>query len=652
MDVNFGMLRFEMELTEFIVISIRLMTKSNFVGMKRLITLHFVFLCFTGILFSANDTMCVDQRKDSISSLSPQLILLKNHEGIIPFSDLEKNEFNCLLSGNMKVFSDRLSDYQEMTVDSFPMDSIRKKLLLHGPDDFEQRFILGIDPTHKNESFKCTVTQFVKKQSAIVVFFGSAEELKLWEGLLNAKVLLLSERNDSISQDHAAQALFGGVGLQGQLARAIPGWFEEGHGLETKGELRFHYTRPDSLGLSGKRLNERIDSVVIDAIAKKAFPGCQILMAVGGKVIHRKSYGHHTYQQRVRVQNSDLYDLASVTKISGPLPLLMQLNGVGALELDKPFADYWTDWESRLFHCSDKDTITLRQILAHQAGLMPYLNFWRETKRDGKFKRRFYRPEPSEKYSLEVGDHLYLKERFKKKMYRMIRKSDRLPDTKYLYSGLSFLIYPELISEITGSDYETLLYNSVFWPLGARRLVYNPLSHGFSRIEIPPTEMDVFYRESQVHGRVHDEAAAVLGGVSGNAGLFGNANGLAKLMQMYVNMGRYGGEQIIPERVVEEFTRVQYPENDNRRGLGFDKPLPDNKSKNPDDAFPAVDASESSFGHSGFTGTFVWMDPEYEVVYIFLSNRVFPTRNNTKLYGLNVRTVVQQILYDELKKAH
>lgn len=237
-------------------------------------------------------------------------------------------------------------------------------------------------------------------------------------------------------------------------------------------------------------------------------------------------------------------------------------------------------------------------------------------------------------------------------MYRMIRKSDRLPDTKYLYSGLSFLIYPELISEITGSDYETLLYNSVFWPLGARRLVYNPLSHGFSRIEIPPTEMDVFYRESQVHGRVHDEAAAVLGGVSGNAGLFGNANGLAKLMQMYVNMGRYGGEQIIPERVVEEFTRVQYPENDNRRGLGFDKPLPDNKSKNPDDAFPAVDASESSFGHSGFTGTFVWMDPEYEVVYIFLSNRVFPTRNNTKLYGLNVRTVVQQILYDELKKAH
>jgi CubicO group peptidase (beta-lactamase class C family) len=290
-------------------------------------------------------------------------------------------------------------------------------------------------------------------------------------------------------------------------------------------------------------------------------------MAVNGIVILRKSYGYHTYNKRQKVQNSDLYDLASVTKISGPLPLLMQLNGRGVLDLDRPFSDYWSDWKNRLFHCSNKDTLTLRQILAHQARLVPYLGFWRETKRDGRFKRHLYRLEASPDFPYQVDEHLYLKERFKKKIYRMIRRSDLLPDTEYRYSGLSFLVYPEMISQMTGTSYEELLYSEVYKPLGAARLVYNPLKKGFTKSDIPPTEVDLFYRESQVHGRVHDEAAAVFGGVSGNAGLFGNTNDLAKLMQMYLNKGSYGGQQIIPEPVMDEFTRVQFPKNENRRGL-------------------------------------------------------------------------------------
>ncbi len=234
----------------------------------------------------------------------------------------------------------------------------------------------------------------------------------------------------------------------------------------------------------------------------------------------------------------------------------------------------------------------------------------------------------------------------------MIRRSRLLPYVEYRYSGLSFLVYPEMISQITGTSYEKLLYSEVFKPLGASRLVYNPLEKGFSKGEIPPTEMDLFYRESQVHGRVHDEAAAVFGGVSGNAGLFGNANDLGKLMQMYLNKGSYGGQQLLPEQVVNEFTCVQFPENENRRGLGFDKPLLNNDSKEIDEAYPARSASAASFGHSGFTGTFVWMDPAYRVLYIFLSNRVFPTRENVALYDLNVRTAIQQILYDVLEEAN
>jgi CubicO group peptidase (beta-lactamase class C family) len=620
--------------------------------MKRLLLLNFVFLYFSGNLLSLNDTIVIEEKNDSIPESVYQLVLLKNKDEIIPFTGLEESWFSCFIAGELSYFGDRMRDYQEMDVDSFPLDSILEKRLLRESENKKKRLVLGINSDCDDASLRSSVTDFVKEHPTVVVFFGSPEDLGEWDGLSSAEVLLLSEKNDSICQDHAAQALFGGIGIQGKLQKEIPGMYAKGHGIETQGGLRFEYTQPDSLGLNGDRLNERIDSVVNQAIGQKAFPGCQILMAVNGKVILRKSYGYHTYDKKQKVQNADLYDLASVTKISGPLPLLMQLNGAGVLDLDRPFSDYWSDWKNRLFHCSNKDTLTLRQILAHQARLVPYLGFWRETKHDGSFKRRFYRLEASPKFPYEVGEHLYLKERFKNKIYRLIRRSDLLPEAEYRYSGLSFLVYPEMISQMTGISYEELLYSEVYRPLGATRLVYNPLNKGFSQRNIPPTEVDLFYRESQVHGRVHDEAAAVLGGVSGNAGLFGNANDLGKLMQMYLNMGQYGGQQIIPHSVVEEFIAVQYPENENRRGLGFDKPLLDNKETDSDAAYPARGASQSSFGHSGFTGTFVWMDPASRVLYIFLSNRVFPTRENVALYDLNVRTSIQQILYDALEEAY
>lgn len=629
---------------------------------------RFVFLIILNLLVSGQmvlmgsqigDTAVVsgevepvsDLAADSITSTPPHLVLLKNNNESVPFKNLGQFNFHCLLPGDFPVFKNRIMDYLEMPVFTLPLDSIEEKVLNLKDRETRTKLIVGLDASDSIAGTSPLLTQLMDKHASVVVFFGKPERMTHSPGLLNADAILICEEKDSVSQDYAAQSLFGGRSIQGKLQQEIPGMYAYGHGLKTRGGLRFQYTQPDSLKLNGKRLNERIDSVVTRAIDQRAFPGCQILMAVNGKVIHRKSYGYHSYDARQKVQNTDLYDLASVTKISGPLPLLMQLNGAGALELDRPFSNYWTDWESRLFHCSDKDTLTLRQILAHQARLVPYLGFWRETKRDGRFKRHFYRLEASPDFPYQVDEHLYLKERFKKKIYRMIRRSDLLPDTEYRYSGLSFLVYPEMISQMTGASYESLLFSEVYKPLGATRLVYNPLKKGFTKREIPPAEKDLFYRESQVHGRVHDEAAAVFGGVSGNAGLFGNANDLAKLMQMYLNKGTYGGQQIIPEQVINEFTSVQYPGNDNRRGLGFDKPLLDNCSKDADEAYPAHGVSASSFGHSGFTGTFVWMDPEYKVLYIFLSNRIFPTRSNVQLYELNVRTAIQQLLYDELDEA-
>jgi CubicO group peptidase (beta-lactamase class C family) len=220
-----------------------------------------------------------------------------------------------------------------------------------------------------------------------------------------------------------------------------------------------------------------------------------------------------------------------------------------------------------------------------------------------------------------------------------------------VYSDLFFVMAPEGISRICGMDYIQFLDSIYYKPLGARSITYNPWQK-FPVDRIVPTENDTYYRKRQLQGSVHDESAAILGGVSGNAGLFATANDLAKLLQMYVQMGTYGGKQYLKESTLKEFTRVQYPENNNRRGLGFDKPLSDNWELEINKAYPAPGASPESFGHSGYTGTFFWIDPVHQLVYIFLSNRVYPTRNNTQLIDMNIRTKIQQVLYDEIRLQH
>jgi CubicO group peptidase (beta-lactamase class C family) len=249
-------------------------------------------------------------------------------------------------------------------------------------------------------------------------------------------------------------------------------------------------------------------------------------------------------------------------------------------------------------------------------------------------------------YNIKITDNLFLHKKYKKRIYKAICKSPVSEVKEYKYSGLAFYLFPEMVSEMTGMDYETYLKKEIYEPLGATTLTYNP-QRFFSNDRIIPTERDTFFRHVQIHGTVHDEGAIMMGGVSANAGLFGTANDLAKLAQMYLNGGSYGGKQIIAKESIEEFTKYQYPENENRRGLGFDKPLLEYDYEK---SSVAKDASPSSYGHSGYTGTFVWVDPEYELIYIFFSNRVFPTRNNRKIYEMNVRPNIHQVIYDSIKK--
>ncbi len=400
-----------------------------------------------------------------------------------------------------------------------------------------------------------------------------------------------------------------------------------------------HYVSISSMGLDSVFIHSKLDSIANLGIKEHAFPGCQILAAKDGAIFFHKTYGFHTYDSINPVKKTDLYDWASVTKITGTLPAIMKLYDEGKLNLDTPFYVYW-----KAFKHSNKKHISLREILAHQARLKPWLPFWRKAfKANKKRNTAVIRRKASKHFTSEIAQNMYVNDEFNKKVFRLIKKSALLKNSGYRYSGLAFFIFPKMIENITGENYEEYIKNNFYRPLTANTVTYTPLIN-HKKSSIIPTEFDNYFRKQQIHGYVHDEGAAMMSGVSGNAGLFGTTLDLAKIMQMYQNYGVYDGKRYISDTVVKQFTSYQYLDNKNRRGLGFDKPEPVNK----DDNYAANDASEYSFGHSGFTGTFCWADPKTGILFIFMSNRVYPTRKNTNLYKLNIRQATHQVVYDAI----
>ena len=345
------------------------------------------------------------------------------------------------------------------------------------------------------------------------------------------------------------------------------------------------YGFPENAGMSSEILNSRIDSIVNVGLSAKAFPGCVVMAARKGIVIFRKAYGYQTYENRIAVRDDDLYDLASVTKVSCALPGLMLLNTEGKFSPDETLGHYLPD-----FRRTNKGNIVMRDFLTHQAGLTPFIPFWKETiKKNGKFRRNTFDYKYTARFPLEVAQGLYMNKNYRKKMFAEIKKSP-LGEKKYVYSDLTFIIAPEIIERLTGQKWYNFVTDSIFRKIGAFDIVFNPyLKYPLTRIV--PTEYDSLFRKQLVHGTVHDEGAAMLGGISGHAGLFSTANDLMKLMELYRTMGEYGGEQLIGRDVLKEYTRVQFPGNNNRRGLGFDKPLLNNSKLTQKDSYPAKSAS-------------------------------------------------------------
>ena len=413
-----------------------------------------------------------------------------------------------------------------------------------------------------------------------------------------------------------------------------------------KNNKKLSYGYPSEVSMDSLYIHTKVDSLINFGIQNKAFPGAQVLVAKKHKIIFHKAYGHHTYKNNQKVNLDDIYDLASVTKIIGPTLVLMKLHSDGKLILDKPFSDYWKPWKRR----KNKKNLTVREVLAHQAGLNPYIVFLNLVfKKNGKLKRRFIRNHKSKRFTKKAYKELYVKNKFEKKIYRHINRSKVSDIKKYKYSGLSFLLYPKIIEQITGANYRNYLKENFYGPLKTNTLGYLPKTKNFKNL-IVPTEIDSVFRKELTRNWVHDENAALLGGISGNAGLFGTALDLAKIMQLFANYGIYDGKRYISENTLKEFTKIQYSKNENRRGLGFDKPLINNSLLPIKKSYPAPQVSKESFGHSGFTGTFVWADPKNDLVFIFLSNRVYPNRKHRNLYNLNIRPLLQEVFYKSIKK--
>jgi beta-glucosidase-like glycosyl hydrolase/CubicO group peptidase (beta-lactamase class C family) len=473
-----------------------------------------------------------------------------------------------------------------------------------------------------------------------IIWFGNPYGIARLDMTAKPSALLVAYQDNSYTQQVAVQVLFGAIGASGRLPVTVNETYPAGTGIRTAGNIRLQFGFPENAGLSTVRLISRIDSIVQEGLDSLAYPGCHVLVARKGVVVLNKCYGFHLFDSTEAVSEYDLWDLASVTKVSAATPSLMLLTDRGVFDPDRTLG-YYLPW----FRFSNKGDMVLRDMLAHQAGLRSWIPFWRNTmENDSTFRKGVFSDYTNRRFALPVSDSLYMNRHYLRDMFREIRDSP-VGSKKYVYSDLTFILAAEIIESLTDSTIDKFVPANIYRPIGALNITYNPREK-YPRERIVPTEYDSLFRKQLLRGTVHDEGTAMLGGVSGHAGLFATGNDLLKLVEMYRRGGEYGGVRVLSSDVLKEFTRVQYPENENRRALGFDKPLLGNDTIPPDEAYPCHSASPSSFGHSGFTGTFIWVDPEEEISYVFLSNRVYPTRNNNRLSDLSIRGRILQAVYD------
>ena len=375
-------------------------------------------------------------------------------------------------------------------------------------------------------------------------------------------------------------------------------------------------------------LFSKVDSLIEYGIRNKAFPGAQVLVFKKDSIRLNKAYGFHTYDSITPVSKQDLYDLASVTKIIASTLAFMKLYELYDLNLDEKAYKFVP-----LLKNSNKRNSSFKQILSHSAGWIPYISHQNLVlNKKGKFKAKTISHKKNSRFPNALSENLFIHRTYKKKIFKRIKKSSLGPVGKMVYSGLIFFLIPQIVKDLSGLSFFEFLNFHFYHPMELKQLTFNPVIN-FSKKVIIPTERDTLFRKQLVHGWVHDEAAALMGGISGNAGLFANATSLAPILKMLLQDGKYNGRQYLKPETIKIFSQRSYPESLNPRGLGFDKPTLDLNDKN---RYPSKMVSPETYGHTGYTGTMVWIDPTNECFVVFLSNRVYPFRSQRKLYSLNI----------------
>jgi len=588
----------------------------------------------------------LNSREDDLvyeEAIENAITVVKNNFYLMGIKRLENKKIAYVKFGdaNSAPFIEELNKYTKVTqVNGKDIGTLKKKL---------KDYNLIIIGHHKSNESPWKPFKFTKKElewlkeiselrsaNLILSLFAKPYALSEIPSFKNIDGVVVGYQNSELAQRKTAELIFGAIPANGKLPVTAHEQFPVNAQLKLKSLMRLGYSYPERVGFDLAKLAQ-VDTLVKHGLDSLMFPGAQVLVARKGKIIYNKGFGKPTYDAKDSVTIDHIYDLASITKILGTLPMVMKMEEDGEIALNDTFQDLIPEYAD-----SELKNVTVLKALSHYGRLPAWIAFYVDTlDKNRKPSKEFYRKAPMDGYSIKVTDKLYLTDAYKDSIYDRIGRQD-LKSNRYRYSDVAYYVMKKYIEKEKKESLDKLANDFLYKPIGAFNTSYNPLDK-FSKNRIIPSEEDKYYRYETVQGYVHDMGAAMQGGVGGHAGLFSNAADVAKIMQMYLQEGFYGGTRFLDSRTVKKFNTCYFCDKKVRRGVGFDKPQL--KDKGP----TCGCVSRKSFGHSGFTGTYTWADPDEEIVYVFLSNRTYPSSSNTLLIKSGLRTRIQKAIYDAIE---
>lgn len=595
-----------------------------------------------------SDLMTGEARTLKQKMIEQAITMVKNKEGLVPIVSIERKIATLAVGKTGKSpFQSQVDAYckaKHFSFDDAGSTEERNKLL----EQLDAMDVVVVGVTAMNNSnkdnFKINkdalefINKLCDKTKVILIAYGNPYSLG---NFVKPSSVICAYNDDELSQSLGIQAVFGGIPILGKLpVTALPYPFEGG--LEIPTTSRISFGEPESVGMDSETLR-KLDELAKDLIGKQASPGCEILVMKDGKVVYNKQFGNFTYSKKSgQVNENTLYDLASITKIAATTIGVMKLYEDGQMDIYKYLGTYLPELRN-----SNKEFMSIRDVMAHRAGLFPWIPFYKETMVNTGNRTRpsalIYNSKKTDEFSVKIANRLYMRSEFVTSLWKQIIEGQNLQSNEYRYSDLGFIMLRKAVEDVSKMPMGKFLDDTYYRPMGLYTMTFKPLEK-FPLSQIAPTEDDRYFRQQILQGDVHDMAAAMLGGVSGHAGLFSNSIHLATLMQMLVNGGSYGGHRYLKPETVKTFT-TRHPAG-TRRGIGFDMPQTDwSVTQN-----VTAKASRETFGHIGFTGTAVWADPQDKLVFVFLSNRTYPSMDNNLLERRNYRMKAHAITYEAINK--